>query len=288
MCICIFKGVYINKWNKWKNSQKLIFYFVYYVYHYLLCQYIDKIFRMLLLQLVYLLTNCLLSFISSIFCNVSTVLIFIKYGIDINIGDLLTYNATSNAVITASAVGPFGALIYFAINYIATKYNIEFANDLEKFFLKHLIFTFAGGFSSYLTDNLLPINNDKMNINDILDYNNKRDRASTVSMLLSALIGIIFSLISSTIIKCLEKKHGDPGVNYNIFNSDQNLDLQVPNLLSVITDVGLPPEYTVVPPPEYTVVPPPEYTVVPPPANSNVPPPANSNVHIQLTSNTNV
>ena len=88
----------------------------------------------------------------------------------------------------------------------------KFANDLEKFFLKHLIFTFAGGFSSYLTDKILPINNDALDIKDKLDMELVRIKASLTSMLLcSFVIGLIFSYISSSIKIFMDKKNESNG-----------------------------------------------------------------------------
>ena len=152
-----------------------------------------------------LLIYFVLSFVSSILSNVSTVFIFIDFGININIDDLLTFNTpTFNAVLYGSAIGPFGALIYSPIYYIAMKYNAENVNEIVS--LKYLIFIVAGGFSTYLTTHLLPINNDDFNIN----Y--KILKSTAVSMLVGYVIGAFFLFISSTIINIVEKKYGDSRV----------------------------------------------------------------------------
>ena len=148
-----------------------------------------------------LLIYFVLSFVSSILSNVSTVFIFIDFGININIDDLLTFNTpTFNAVLYGSAIGPLGALIYSPIYYIAMKYNAENVNEIV--FLQYLIFIVAGGFSTYLTTHLLPINNDDFNIN----Y--KILKTTAVSMLVGYVIGAFFLFISSTIINIVEKTYG--------------------------------------------------------------------------------
>ena len=162
---------------------------------------------MLSFDLLSFLLIFLLSFVSSIIGNLLTVVIFLNYGININIGDLSTYNA----ILTAGAVGPCGALINFIIIYIVMKYNVVFAEKL-KVFLKPLFFMFAGGFSSYLTDKILPINNDALDIKDKLDMELVRIKASLTSMLLcSFVIGLIFSYISSSIKIFMDKKNESNG-----------------------------------------------------------------------------
>ena len=84
------------------------------------------------------------------------------------------------------------------------KYNAENVNEIV--FLKYLIFIVAGGFSTYLTTHLLPINNDDFNIN----Y--KILKTTAVSMLVGYVIGAFFLFISSTIINIVEKKYGDSRV----------------------------------------------------------------------------